>query len=130
MKKKYNSNIRIVPKLDISVIPNGCYCYDRNGVCPYWSIKKGLPEQENGYCKYLNKSDFQINEELGPTELYDIKTEESIVIPAHVIPISLLWDQVKECHLKENFCIICGDELDDSENSDDSDCCKKCKLLI
>jgi hypothetical protein len=34
---------------DKSVIPKGYFCYDENGVCPYWSIKEDLPEQENGF---------------------------------------------------------------------------------
>ena len=45
-------------------IPKGIYCYDENGNCPYWSIDKSLPEQENGYCAYLKQSDWDINEEV------------------------------------------------------------------
>lgn len=58
-------------------IPHGYYCYDEKGVCPYWSKRADLPEQENGFCSYLNKSDVQL---LG----------------------GLLWDQVKECGI--NHC--------------------------
>jgi hypothetical protein len=60
-------------------IPNGIYCYDENGVCPYWGIDPSKPEQDNGYCTYLNKNDW---EDLG---------------------VGLLWDQVKLC--TENNCI-------------------------
>ena len=54
-------------------IPKGLYCYDENGVCPYWK-KIG---QYNGYCKYLKMSDKEI-------EYIECAT-------------SLLWDQCKEC---------------------------------
>ena len=60
------------------VIPKGDYCYDENGICPYWDIKLDKPEQENGYCKYLNRGDWEVDY------------------------LSLLWDQVKECGVNEN----------------------------
>jgi len=61
-------------KLDTSVIPRGYYCYDENGLCPYWSIRKNKPEQQNGYCKYLRLGDWQNKRGIG-----------------------ILWDQCKEC---------------------------------
>lgn len=64
---------------DISVIPQGSYCYSgamRTNPCPYWSIKPELHKYENGYCSYLEQSDV------------DLKG-------------GLLWDQCKECGIKE-----------------------------
>ena len=62
-----------------SGIPNGIYCYDENGVCPFWGIDKTKPEQENGYCVFIPLNDW-----------------ESEGFP-------LLWDQVKECGINEGF---------------------------
>jgi hypothetical protein len=63
---------------DKSLIPLGLYCYTHIGPgkyepCPYWSIRKDKPSQENGYCEFLNIGDWM--EEGG----------------------GLLWDSVKEC---------------------------------
>lgn len=58
-------------------IPKGLYCYDNNGICPYWSRRIDKPEQENGYCSFLKHGDWMVE------------------------GISLLWDQCKECD--ENF---------------------------
>ena len=57
-------------------IPEGIYCYDSNGVCPYWSLNKDKPHQENGYCSYLGLGDWDLGG-------------------------GLLWDQVKECGEKK-----------------------------
>jgi hypothetical protein len=54
-------------------IPNGPYCYDKNGLCPYWSKDPNKEEQNNGYCGFMKKGDWEF-------EFY-----------------GLLWDQVKEC---------------------------------
>ena len=49
-------------------VPSGLYCYKRidktnKVMCPFWSIKEDLPEQENGFCDLLNISDYDRNEE-------------------------------------------------------------------
>jgi len=86
---------------DKNKIPKGHYCYKKLvdiggseyrivGLCPYWSIRKGKPKHENGYCKFLGKGDWDINKE---TTLVNTKTKEEI----KGILISLIWDQVKEC---------------------------------
>lgn len=54
-------------------IPKGRYCYDENGVCPFWSLKS----KYNGYCSYLNIDDDSID------------------------GIGLLWDQCKECDIND-----------------------------
>ena len=58
---------------DESIIPKGIYCYDENRVCPYWNLKEFKPEQENGYCSFLEEGDWEME------------------------GVSLLWDQCKEC---------------------------------
>lgn len=80
---------------DKSLIPKGLYCYDENGVCPYWSCDKDRPEQENGHCSFLEKGDWDIND---GAEAYDSTTGESVPIP---FPVGLLWDRVKECDLND-----------------------------
>jgi hypothetical protein len=65
---------------DYSLIPIGCYCYDENGVCPYWdgffygNIRNGASCYEAyAYCSMLEIESIE----------YD--------------PFNLLWDSVKEC---------------------------------
>jgi hypothetical protein len=87
--------------MDISVIPKGQYCETFGAeakTCPYWSEVKELPEQENGYCSYLEKSDFDINEETGELEvLYSKQTTPIKKVHAHEVSWSLLWDKCKMC---------------------------------
>lgn len=51
----------IVHQLPIlSVIPYGCYCYDENGLCPYWSMISVTDEHgtcDEGHCGLLRESD-------------------------------------------------------------------------
>ena len=87
-------------KKDTSKIPKGCYCHEsgnRSKVCPYWSIDPTKPEQENGYCSFLEKGDWEINEEIGDVEWTNSKTGDKTITKAHDIPMGLLWDQCKEC---------------------------------
>lgn len=60
-------------------IPKGCYCYDQKGICPYWSKREDKPDQENGFCSYLNRGDWDVE------------------------VLSLLWDQVKECGINDEI---------------------------
>lgn len=62
-----------------SKIPKGPYCYDDRGLCPFWEKRKDKPYQEDGYCHYLNFGDWE-------SETF-----------------SLLWDQVKECGINDDF---------------------------
>lgn len=57
-------------------IPKGHYCYDDKGTCPYWDIDNTKLYQENGYCNYLGKGDWDLD-------------------------LSLLWDMVKECRIND-----------------------------
>lgn len=97
-------------------IPFGYYCYtDTNTPCPFWEIKKGeYPEHEDGYCHYLNKSDWDLNEEGGPSKVIYVngelveQTMEEVFGDDEIDPVSgkkihfassLIWDQVKECNI-------------------------------
>ena len=61
-------------------IPKGTYCYTRKDgnfiLCPYWKRLKDKPSQLDGYCDYLKMGDDEIE------------------------GFSLLFDQVKECGVK------------------------------
>ena len=99
---------------DTSEIPTGIYCYtflgmeEKDGnirmkrkLCPYWSRNNDQPEQQNGYCSYLEKGDW---EEPIPDDF-----------PPHfpVSCLSLLWDQVKdpECPVQPT------DDWDENESN-------------
>ena len=66
---------------------NQCYCYTITGksrdgklkteTCKWHKFNKNHDKQENGYCSYLNKGDWQEN------------------------GTSLLWDRCKECGIKD-----------------------------
>jgi hypothetical protein len=97
-------------KKDKRLIPYGDYCYTRGTrrekKCPYWSIRKGKPKMRNGYCAFLEKGDWDINaekvwtvtmrNEKGKYEKIAEGTAKKLGIEG-----SWLWDQVKECRLKE-----------------------------
>ena len=57
-----------------------CYTRDKNNkciLCPFWEHIKDKEEQEDGYCHYLNRGDWEL--------------------PG----LGLLWDQVKECNIND-----------------------------
>lgn len=90
--------------MDESVIPVGYYCYDDNGACPYWSRDPNHHEMENGYCKFLEKGDWEMNIEKkwrityqGGKKVTDGKLESAEELGMYM---SVLWDQVKECNIK------------------------------
>lgn len=59
-------------------IPSGIYCYDANGVCPFWGKDHTKPDQENGICRLLGMNDWEGGDKL-------------------------LWDQVKLCGINEDM---------------------------
>lgn len=98
-------------------IPYGLYCYHNSYVCPFWDCKKGIyPRQEDGFCHFLGKSDWELNEEYEKTTkvvrsadkesegkpIKEIFGDTDIDIISgkrtHFI-MSLLWDQCKECRI-------------------------------
>jgi len=99
-------------KKDKRKIPKGFYCYryKRKKLipCPYWSIRKGKPKQKNGYCAYLGKGDWDINKEKKWRTVYYDKNGKKVYSKLQSaieigIPMSLLWDMVKECNIKEDY---------------------------
>lgn len=69
-------------------IPYGIYCYElisvskervKTNVCPYWHRDPTKPEQMNGYCSYMDISDWEGD------------------------GFGLLWDMVKECGINEEW---------------------------
>lgn len=87
-------------------VPNGPYCYKLDDVqtseenkppvfnlksCPFWSINKNMPYQNNGYCSLLDLGDWMDDDR-------NIYTEEKTGKNMH---IGLLWDQVKACGINE-----------------------------
>ena len=70
------------------LIPEGNYCYKRISTnpetgtsnivcCPFWDRISDFPKQDNGYCHYMKKGDWQGK------------------------GIGLLWDQCKSCGINE-----------------------------
>lgn len=88
-------------KKDTTIIPKGDYCYDESDLCPYWSTNSNYHEQDCGYCSYLEKGDWEMNDEKKWKTTYrkDGKELSDELRSANEIgiPMSLLWDQVKEC---------------------------------
>jgi hypothetical protein len=64
------------------------------------------PVQENGYCSYLGRGDWEMNDDRKWTcekQLSDgTYAKYETLLSGHEIglPMSLLWDQVKECAIK------------------------------
>jgi hypothetical protein len=94
-----------------SRIPVGYYCHqknDFNNICPYWSMDKTKPAQENGYCSYLEKGDWDFNAEVADMDV-EVSTRNhdgtyitTIMKYRDLPPTSLLWDKCKECGIKIN----------------------------
>ena len=63
-------------KYDITKIPEGDYCYNKDNFCPYWSQRSDKPKQLNGFCSLMGIGDWM-----------------SYQVPG------LLWDQVKCCNI-------------------------------
>lgn len=90
------------------LIPRGFYCYTRASgkriYCPFYSVDKTLPSQENGYCSYLGKGDQDINAEypefLEVTHYVQGMPKKEMVPKGDLMPMSLLFDACKECHIK------------------------------
>lgn len=90
------------------LIPYGMYCFDykNNKRCPYWSrdISSKRNAHENGFCSYINKSDWDLNE-IKTTITQWTKEDEKVFKDTswHDLGLneSLLWDQCKECGIHE-----------------------------
>ena len=64
-----------------ALVPRGTYCYDKNGLCPFWSRFDDIyPSQSSGYCALLERGDWMAHDSGGT---------------------SLIWDQCKECGVND-----------------------------
>ena len=93
---------------DKTLIPKGVYCYhdSRGERCPYWSSVSGRENQEDGYCSFLGKGDYEINREVKEYEITRYEGDKEIKSIERCGPdnpdcFSLLWDQVKCCGINE-----------------------------
>lgn len=94
-------------------IPKGDYCYSlpkgsenatgcftpRKIYCPYWDQIEDRHHQENGYCHWLGYGDYEINHD-DSREFLNVKTGEVDTASSMPFGVGLLWDQCKECGLK------------------------------
>ena len=90
---------------DESVIPKGPYCYTLVGkgnfqICPYWRKIKDRSEQYDGWCDFLEYGDLEHEKEM---ILKDMKTGEESKGDELPFPVSLLFDQCKECHINDDY---------------------------
>lgn len=113
-------------KIPEKYIPHGYYCFDdAMRLCPFWDSRQGeYPENEDGFCHFLNKSDWDLNEKSDPiikssndkaaigkriSEVFNGNDEIDSISgkKIHMFGMSLIWDQCKECGINR-------DDLDDS----------------
>lgn len=97
-KELLDISIKVKDK-DVSLIPSGPYCYD-DRTCPYWDSNPSKHEQENGYCHYIEKGDWELN---GEMVLINQKTGEKMTPSEIGIPGGLLFDQCKECGINDGI---------------------------
>lgn len=82
-------------------IPKGIYCYDGNTRCPFYSYKT-YDSVKVPYCLYLNEGDISnLDEEEDKKLLEYFKCDEDEL--EKKFPLSLLWDQVKECGINNDL---------------------------
>jgi hypothetical protein len=89
------------------LIPEGYYCHQFNNskiVCPFWFKDKTRSEQESGYCSFLGKGDWDINDET--PQLVEVERRQKdgtykkmMVDKSEILPHSLLWNKCKECNV-------------------------------
>lgn len=102
-------------------IPHGIYCYDDHGICPFWENRPNeFPHHETGFCYFLNKSDWDINDELNAslkivydkensltdTTIDNLDDEDNIdTITGKKIHrvTSLMWNKVKSCDTNDKY---------------------------
>ena len=96
------------------LIPRGYYCEIWNrkekkidGHCPFWFLDRARPGQENGYCSFIGKGDWDINAEHAEDDVEvtrrDIDGTETVTIEKYkdLPPTSMLWDCLKQCGVKD-----------------------------
>ena len=106
----WNDNLKDRLKSHIkSLVPEGdyCYSYDQSSLnskniiprtipCPFWDSNDEYDEQESGYCHLLQRGDWENNE----SKVYvNCRTGKQQTANEIGLPLSLLWDQCKECNI-------------------------------
>lgn len=92
-------------------IPKGFYCYSckTRRSCPYWSKRHDKPKMNNGYCAYLGQGDWDLNRVKNWRKIYakgkKRKGKREPWQSAYEMGfyLSLLWDQVKACGIREDL---------------------------
>ena len=78
-----------------TLVPIGDYCYSK-AICPFWDRNDEYDQQEAGYCHLLQHGDWELNE----SKVYvNCRTGEHQTAIEIGLPMSLLWDQCKECDI-------------------------------
>lgn len=92
---------------DPAVIPEGVYCYDQNGGCPYYK-PKSFGGVEVPFCSYLGLGGTEGSLKQGQTEA-DAEADHQKLL-AHfgseeamdeALPLMLLFDSCKECGIND-----------------------------
>ena len=79
-----------------TLVPEGDYCYLSDVCCPFWDKDDEKDEQEAGYCHLLQHGDWEFND----SKIYiNCRTGDKQTANEIGIPLSLLWDQCKECNI-------------------------------
>jgi len=86
------------------IIPEGCYCYDQRGVCPYWDRASNKEHQNSGFCWFLMSGDWEEKHKVGE-----------------------LWDQLKNCGINDSGELYLDKE---EEKETEKKEIKKCKPSI
>jgi len=81
------------------MIPHGPYCYDNKGRCPYFTIKF-INNIGITWCKYLNLGDLG---NITDNEFKNLKQFHNNEDVNKLYPLSVLWDQVKECNINWSY---------------------------
>jgi hypothetical protein len=88
------------------LIPDGVYCYNEKGNCPFWDRDFTRPEQANGYCYFLEKGDWQLNKEINDRSIFMYGPDKGKTVSevfGEDTTSSLLWDQCKECGINDGW---------------------------
>ena len=93
----------------VTLVPEGLYCYDEDGKCPFWGKNIDKDNQESGYCVLIGQADW-LPETCPEYECVQSSDTEDL---GTCHSSGLLWDQVKECGLYEDWTVHDWKEPDD-----------------
>lgn len=88
----------------VAQIPSGPYCYDENGVCPFYHGRHRLAnEVEIVWCSYLQQGDTSNLSDSQFEQLKRLHKTNSNEDIWGLYPLDLLWDSVKECGENDEY---------------------------